>query len=325
MAGLAFSLLAALSGYAAVVFVVDPLGAFGGNSACEAGPKTFASQGALPIMLYRQAPKVAVTGTSRAKRGFDHEALTLFGENAANLGVEGAQVADFRALTQAALAGGKLETVYIGIDFSSLHDLRNRPPAPPISASHWPDAEYPRFALFSSHALRGVADAWPDCRVRVHRDGSLVDPSDGIEPSGQDIEAMSREFLARKAAIDRGGRDHFEARLDELAATIASLRARDVDVVLFSAPYRGLLVQQFAKAGLAGEFAWWQEEMRQFSRDQGVQYFDFHSPEGIASLSLPPCKGSGGIDCHYLDLTHYSPVVGRAIARELARGAETED
>ena len=38
----------------------------------------------------------------------------------------------------------------------------------------------------------------------------------------------------------------------------------------------------------------------------------------IPVRDLPPCHG-GGIGCHYLDLTHFSPLVGERVARALAR------
>lgn len=322
LAGLIAGLAGTLALLAGAMLVVDPLGATDGNALCRAGAKNIYSSDFKALIASRMRPRTVVLGTSRLKLGFGEEALALLGPSpAVNLGVDAALPADFDSLSGEALAGGRLERAFIGIDFNTVHQWGAVPLMDPIAKARFPWLERWRRAFLGYEAFRALPSALRGCRPAFHGDGApVLNASGGIAAEhGNYLE--SRSDIARGLrANERPGAETTTARLGQLQTLVADLRKRGVTVVVFSAPYQEGLLTVYDELGMRGRFERFHADVAQLARKERVAFVDLHSPAGVAALALPACPG-GGIACHYLDLTHYSPLVGERIAAQLAASA----
>ena len=316
-AGVFAGLAGASLAMAATLLVVDPLGATDGNRLCGAGAKAHAAETAKLIVAHDRRPRTAIVGTSRVKWGFDRDALSELGaQPVVNLGVSGGLPANFSDALDEALAGGRLERAYIGVDFNLVHQLGGPVSSSGIAGSGFPRLERLRRAFFGYEALRSATSALRDCRPAFHVDGSPT--REGYRERAQRTVDDERGLLVRRLRRS-GGRSEEEtsARYVELRSLIVRLRRQDVEVVLFSAPYRKELTDTFAEVGLDDDFAQFHAELSHLAHDEGAAFIDLHDPADVRMHGLRGCAG-GGIACHYIDLTHYGPEFGRQIARSIA-------
>ena len=307
-----------------VMLIVDPLGATGGNSVCPAGAKTLEPLSTKSLIAQRLRPRTIVLGTSRVKLGFGREELAILGPGpAANLGINAAIPADFASLADDALAGGQLERAFIGVDFNTMHQPGAAGLGAQIAAAEFPALERWRRAFLSFEALDALPAAIGDCRPVLHPDGTpILEADDGSDGAVVPMD-VDRAWLKSQLLTGPSNRAGFAARLEELRSLVAELRRHEVEVVLFSAPYQEDLVALFAETGRLRDFELFHAEIARLAREEDVGFVDLHSAAAIRELGLPPCP-DGGIGCHYLDLTHFSPLVGERIARALARDGASE-
>jgi hypothetical protein len=326
----AFGFLAVLLPVLALVgvglLVVDPLGILGGNAICGAGAKSVLARPVKPIIAARARPRTVVIGTSRVAYGFDHEALARLGPPpAVNLGVEGAMIADYRPLLAQAMAGGKVERVYLGIDPNSLAGEGFAADVPFFADSWWPAGALILHGFFSREAVIGLARSIGDCRPHFDEHGAPVHAEDlrhfellGPRPS---VAQLERRFVRERVALERGDEHRRQARLAELRSLLRELRRRGIETVVFTAPQREDVLAAHARAGLAPVLQSWFEMTATLARAEGAAFVDMSSAPAVAALKLPPCP-SGSIACHFPDRSHFSPVIGRAMARLLAAEME---
>jgi hypothetical protein len=254
-----------------------------------------------------------VIGTSRVAKGFSGQALTLLGpEPVANLGISGGLPRNYLVLADESLAGGSLERAFIGVDFNMLHQRNGPSRENAIATSRYPTIERMRTAFLSHDAMRTLASASLDCRPRLQRSGAPVLAALEAERRS-DIGEAGRELRRILLQDDSARGTRFENRLGDLRDLVRRLREADVEVVLFSAPYREKLQAVFEEAGMRDEFERFHAEIAKLAHEEGVRFVDLHDADAVHELGLPACP-NGGIGCHYLDLTHYDPLVGERVA-----------
>lgn len=318
-------LAGALTGFAAIWVVLlgamattDPLGATQGNSLCPAGAKTEDAGTTRALIAARLRPRTIVLGTSRVRMGFSEPALAQLGPApVANLGTGGALPAEFAAFAGDALAGGRLERAYIGVDFNVLHQDDAADIAQPIADARFPALERLRRAFLSYDALTALPRALAGCRPALHPNGAPLLRADGRVDEASPEPARERARLLAHFRTTSADDVLFAARMAELRDLVARLRRQRVEVVLFSAPYQENLLSLIAETGHRADFERFHAEVARLAHEQGVPFVDLHGEAAVRELRLPPCPG-GGIGCHYSDLTHYVPLVGERIAGRLA-------
>jgi hypothetical protein len=329
LTGFLAGLAAPLALTAAVMLVVDPFGATPAGGICPAGPQSGMARIPKMLIAQRTRPRTIVLGTSRVDLAFERASIALLGPPpGVNLGLDGSLAAAWAALSEESLAGGRLQRVYLGVDFNLRHQAQESPAPRPFVTARWPAGERWRQALASYEAFRALPQAVFDCRPRFHRDGTpILDASGrtrGPRLSEEGQASILTDVLRRSAERADLGANGFAERSAALRRMIAALRRRDVEVVLFSAPYREELVAIFERTGWATEFSRFHEDMERLAREQRVPFVDFHDPAAVSRLQLPPCPGRG-IGCHYTDLTHYHPLVAERMAPLLRRAADEFD
>jgi hypothetical protein len=294
------------------LLVVDPLGATSGNALCSAGAKNLDHAAAKSLVAYNRRPRTVVIGTSRVAKGFSRDAMAILGQApVANLGISGGQPANFSVIADEALAGGRLERAFIGVDFSALHQRDEPAIEPSIASATYPELERVRVAFLSEAALHSLIFAPFDCRPRQRRDGAPVEARVQAD-SAPDMQSEAARLDLSLERTDPLRDERFITRLGQLRAMVRRLRRNNVEVVLFSAPYREELQALFSEHGLLDEFARFHAEVAQLAHEEGVRFVDLHDA-GTRDLGLPACP-DGRIGCHYLDLTHYGPLVGERLA-----------
>lgn len=321
--GLIGGLMAVFALFSAVMLTVDPLGEGSGNAICPVGPKTVVTRGVKILLPARFRPQSIMLGTSRVHRGFDSQAMQLVADGPiANLGVASGYPADFVGLTQESLGAGRLQQVFVGLDFRIFFGVEAAKQASPPSQSYWPWLARKRAAYLSSWAIRALPAGLRDCRATTNADGSPLHDTDGASPGGEriaeDLDLMAATFRSDAS----GGEATYLARMAELRTAIRSWRQSGLVVVLFAAPYRKELLNVYREAGLADDFERFHADFAELAKQEGVPFIDLHSQAAIARLGLPECPG-GGIGCHFIDMTHYSPTVARRIAPLLRAAAST--
>ncbi|MDG2004607.1 MAG: hypothetical protein P8J20_14895 [Novosphingobium sp.] len=308
---------------AAVLFIVDPQGLTQGNAICSAGAKSKWVRPYKSIIAYREKPRAVILGSSRAEFGFDSGALSLLGQGPVlNLGVSGATIHDHAGLVADAKAGGRLEKAYIGLSLGLVGTERQPPPIQPISNALWPRAAYVMRGFANNEALRTLTQLGQGCRPLFAPDGAVTG-----QPFIQQIDGITRIRALRSIpaswrrialTLERGDRNEITQSYQPTRQLLTELREHGVETIVYSEPLTQAIRASHGKAGLEEEFHRWTAETKAITENAGARFIDFNTPEIKAAMGLPFCP-HGSIDCHFIDLTHYSPVIGRAMARELAK------
>ncbi len=310
----------------ALTLAVDPYGAiapaFGLPSACAPGIKSGLARQAKVLVPAMAQPRTIVMGTSRVMLGFDQPALALLGPRGVNLGVENAQPRDFLALAHGAGQWSKVETVYIGIDYTSFYG-RETPPLPePAQPSVGRRTAVLAGGLFSIDAVRAALLALRDCSPRFAANGAPAwREGRPVWLSGQanQTPGMVAIMAGRTDGIATG--DALRQRESQFRATLALWRRHGARTVVFVAPYDEAVREHLEAQGQGQLMARWLSVTAAIAQEEGAEFADFTSQAAIAALGIADCP-DGGIGCHFYDHIHYDNVTGRALAEKLAAIAE---
>lgn len=311
IAGIACSLLVLIM----LLVVVDPVGTGNGNILCEAGAKTAVSQYVKPGLPAATAPHTAVIGTSRAHYGFDSTALGLLGgpAPAVSLGIDASLPNDWAPLGDDVLRNAEHPMIFLGADFNAAFMADEERPGGPIGSIF----ARLRGSWLGDNALRALPGALPFCQVLIARDGTPVRDADG-KPLGWVITDATAAIAHTVRTADMAGM--MDERLAQTRVLIHRWRSAGATVVVFSAPYRGELLDLYRTEGAMPAFAQYHARLHAIANQEGAAFVDFNPPEALVALDLSPCPDEG-IGCHYFDIAHYRPEVARAMAPHLRRAA----
>lgn len=303
----------------ALVLVVDPVGAGPGNALCAQGAKTTEGIYAKPLLPGIRQPQTVVMGTSRIQFGFDSAALDVLQVDGptANLGIPAALPSDWQTLGAAVLQNARHPVIYIGVDFSSAYQRANAPLVPQPGNVVARTFARLRGAWFSNQALQILPDALPLCEVGYHADGTFAPEVDVHSTMLGNLHTTERMRTGVRSVYTAG---LVGQRLAEIGGLLRQWNRAGAKVVVFSAPYRPEAMQAYREEGLAETFTLYHQRLQQIALANGAAFVDFRSPQAIADLDLAPCP-QGGIGCHYYDLIHYRPELGRAMAPALRHAA----
>lgn len=305
----------------ALLLVVDPVGAGPGNALCAQGAKTTVGTYAKPLLPGILHPRTVILGTSRVQFGFDSAALATLQVRGptANLGVPASLPSDWETLGASVLRSATRPVIYLGVDFNSAYQPANAPLDPQPDNAVARAFDRLRGAWFSNQALQSLPDALPLCAIGYHADGTYAREVDAHSPLLGNLYNTAQMREGIRWTYTPGIVNQRLAQIDRLLAGFGRAGAR---VVVFSAPYRPEAMQAYRQEGLADEFALFHRRLQQIAQANQAAFVDFRSPRAIAELDLAPCP-QGGIGCHFYDLSHYRPELGRAMAPALRRAARS--
>lgn len=324
--GAIFGLVTTIVALLTLTTAVDPFGAFGPVSGeagiCRSGIKdiSFEEQSKLLLPIVRQ-PQVVLVGNSRIARGFDEASLGRFSyQPAANLGISGAILNDMARLTEAAVSRAPVRMIVVEADFSSFiinpHAVRV-----PLLDRDVPDYfALLRYGLLNPKAMTAAIRAALWCR-------NLASTINGARlPSLRDTKSegagnVAAGFGKMRTALTR---DPPDVQQRYLAANIASFRMlvanatrSGISLAIMIGPNHSQYQTTLIRAGLSELYAHWEADIRAIASNNAAILIDGGSTQFLQSAALPPCASQSGIDCHFWDATHFSPVIGDALVRAI--------
>jgi hypothetical protein len=257
------------------------------------------------LQVVTRQPELILIGSSRVYRGMDPERLSGPAAEAYNLGLSSMRIHESVAYLRHALRWTRARTVVFGFDFFAF-DARV-----PWEDGFDPDLGTLNFVLnaFPS-ALTNVRAALALRRPQRDPDGTWA--ANGFKHS----EPRSADMLERLAAEASNLRyDGFvldESGLAALADVLHEARGGGLELRLFISPLHEDEWALLERAGLAPRYAHWQRALYALAAELELTLWDFTAPNPFAGADL-----TGGSNRYYLDVSHYSPVVGDLILDRL--------
>ena len=258
------------------------------------------------VQLIERAPRRVLIGSSTVYRGLDPEAiddaLPTF-----NLGISSLRILEARRYVQHATRFAPVEEVVLGLDFFMFDAARRSEPGFDAALGGL-DASIGSVlaSTLSWHALR---DAW-----RVSGDAA---PKDGIWQRNGHKRTFPRSAESNSALLESAAREYAAMNPDsgpglaELEALITYCAERSVRLRIFFTPVHISYMNAIALAGRSDDFVRWKAAVIALGERHGQKIVD-------ASLGNPavvsPLAASSR---HYIDPSHYSPLVGAAVLHAL--------
>jgi hypothetical protein len=293
---------------------------------CGGGLLSADDRYAKPLLAASHRRSEILVGSSRVAFGFDRDA---FGDRpVANLGFAGADFTGVEAMVRHAAARGSVRRVWVGLDFGTF-----------VQPGWWQEAPRPpdpregelaialRHGLFSrraaAEALRSLVQVRPCLRPPLSVDGFRTDERH-VFPARVNPEA--RQAMIDAWSIPR----QLQARLlDEhlvrFDALLREMRGQGIEMIVFLSPtspgYRSLVAQ----TGLTPLYARWRNALRSAAGRHDARLVESDSPAFLDSVTPPPCPVVPPDSCLFEDLTHYRPVVARAIVQAALRNGSAGD
>lgn len=311
-----------------LTWLIDPLAALypaGGGNLCTTGIKTFTARKYKFIAAVARQPREVLVGSSRVLVGFAHsDAERLLSRPTFNLGFHNASLADDDRVVRNIVRRAPVERVWLALEFGGF--TRNTGEDRPLKLP----AELPmplfvwREGLLSPLALRITVSTM--IRPSLCR-SPPIDPYGFLNPvarswrerSGfREIERLERTW----GGPDQQDEQRYSARVRRLRELAQWLRNRRVGVVLLLSPMSESYLHTVERAGLAGRYRRWREDVRWIARREGAVLVESDTAAFLDSVPIQCQRGSTRDECFFYDTIHFRPEVGAAI---LAAGTKTAD
>jgi hypothetical protein len=314
----------------AVTMVVDPFGALGPVSGeagvCRSGIKDihFEEQSKLLLPIVRQ-PQVILVGNSRVARGFDEVSLGRFSHQpVANLGISTGILTDMARLTEAAVSRAPVKMIVVAVDFGSF--IAN-PHAGRVALL---DPDLPdrlallRYGLLDPKAMTAAIRAAAWCRNLASTIDGAGLPSLRNEQS-EDAASVAAGFVAMHSALSRDPADdqqrYLAANMANFRMLVANATRSGIRFAIVFGPNHSQYQATLIRAGQGNLYARWEEEIKAVASSNAAILIDGRSASFLQSAALPPCASASGLDCHFWDAVHFSPVIGDALVRAIESAA----
>lgn len=336
--GVSIGVILGLLGTTLPTVLVDPTGYLG--AIWPAKPQVCArgisadSRVAKLLMVSAIRPREIFLGTSRIDRGFAYtDVVSLLKSPAVNVALDGASLAEIEATFFHALASGRLERAWIGIDFGLFvqHAERHALPVPEGPWSRLIAALWEGDSISSAYLALTDSQA---CKLPLHDLFGFASTSARFERI-KDLDWQTRVKLskqglrthfARAAAMPaRTSEAHAAEQWRILQRMIQAARREKVAMVFFVAPAHRYYRDAIASAGLAPALTQWRRDMAAFCQENRTAFFDWSDYAAIQELNLEQCEPSADNECPMYDVNHFRPVLGRAmLARMLSQLDDVE-
>jgi hypothetical protein len=256
-------------------------------------------------ILFRQ-PEIVLLGSSVVYRGMNPSDIQ--GHRAYNLGISSLRIREAEAYVRHLLRWVKPKQIVLGVDYFAFD---SRVPVESGFDPGLPDLGYLAKAGISAFvSASALGDAW---RL-VHK--SADDPDGMWHRNGfKTTRPRTREEVAATLKMTRAffsktkvARSEFSA----LANIIELTKQANVELLLFVPPYHRSWTDALRQAVRTGlDFDQWMDELAQLARRHRIELWDFTTANPVAEA--PVGVGSD----HYLDPSHFSPLLGRWILNRL--------
>lgn len=265
----------------------------------------------LQVLLRR--PDVVLLGSSVVYRGIDPDDI----ENASayNLGIASLRIREAEAYVRYLLRWTRPKRIIIGIDYFAFD--RAQPFESGFDPTLTETAYLAKAGIGAFVSATAMADAWRLARRHaIDRDGTW-DRNGFKRTRARTPEEISAILQMTRKLIGRT--DVSGSELSALANIIALARRENVQLLLFVPPYHRSWIDTALEARRTGlSFGEWIDEVASLAARHGVEIWDFASAN-------PTSDGPVGAGSdHYLDPSHFSPLLGRWILQRLGVGVRID-
>lgn len=259
------------------------------------------------LEVVARQPRAIVIGSSRVYRGMSTEEIR--DGSVYNLGISSLRITEVHAFLSHALRWTDVDRVAIGLDDFMFDSHR------PYEAGFDP-------TLADFHYLFKAVPASMLTLMAV-RDATTVLNGDGTVDGAWTYHGYKHSYVRLPSDAARVLGTFYnspmtatEREYDELRAIIALARGRDIALHLFISPLNQSMVARMKERGLYTNFVAWKEQVAAIARESDITLYDL-------SESNPYHRDSveNGSTEHWIDPSHYSPVVGRWILQRIGFGA----
>jgi hypothetical protein len=317
---------------------VDPYGYLREASAPERPCGAVVARGDEALVKPRLAslrqPTEVLLGTSRVGGGFDETTAATIDARGrvVNLGVPGADMARVVALARSAIDSAPVERIWVGVDFGMFH----ADPSKSLGAASSRPMADARWLRWATALL-----SWPATRASLNSLTTADEcSSTGMTFDGFIGDGPRRRWLANREDYSRHAVERIQntmsgirdlgpkarvawrlAGVAHLSALLAFASNHGVAVMLYVSPSQREYYAIMDRAGLAGEYAEWRDEVATAARGAPgrVTFVDFSNShqqrQGARSAEGDTDKSESA----FYDLVHFTPRMGRVILESLLR------
>jgi hypothetical protein len=276
---------------------------------------------------------ILIAGNSRVGVGIDPASGSWRDGGAAyNLGLAGNGLSSVAAAVTTIAKARQPVFVYFGLDFLDFR-LTAADRAAGFPASPEPGVQHPRDYLelllsldATGDSLATLAEQRRSNAVDLRPDGynSLAEFNDTVAAEGHYALFQQREgenvarLLANGESYGGGADDMANTRL---SAFLHDMRARKVDVVLFTYPYHAELLAAFDAAGLWPEFERWKRDLADIASAAGVPLWDFAVLTAETSETVPAAGDTRTRMHYYWEAGHFKAALGDLVMARMTGSA----
>ncbi len=338
-------------------FLVDPFGLFdtvriNGFNARKPAAATHARTAKLYQVL-RYAPKTLIGGNSRPEMGLDPASACWPKDNHPifNLGLPGSSTFMQARILQHALASGKINQVFWGVDFIDFYSPHADRPDPwqqphgrtvfekrlQVDRDGSTNPRYPWQKMIDHFQAVASLDSLKDSLITIFRQNDPYAPTirrDGFNPASDYLDIIRWEgqwvLFAQKQrelekSFSRPGLKLFRAgsrtspQFESVRQLIEYANQYDTKVTLFINPYHINYLTTIANLGHWQAFETWKRRLTTMAANAGVTLWDFSTIHPITTEPVPP-RGKQTIMRWFWEPAHYRKELGELmLSRMLQR------
>ena len=262
---------------------------------------------ALQVVTYQ--PDIVLLGSSRVQVGLDPAVFTT--ARAYNLGITGLHMIEAEAYARHVINFTGAREIVFGLDFFAFNaSQQTRPEFDSETGSIDALFRFVGIALFGFDTLRESI-------------GLMVNHSKVGQNLPLNTRAGFTHFPPRSPeAINRlsnvmASRTYYDFSLSQeayraLARTIRYAKENGIKIHLFVSPIHQEQFRLIERLGLLDKYREWEAVLMQIAEDHHVSVWNFPQVNSLADIDI-----SGGGNGYYLDASHYSPIVGTAMLRDI--------
>ncbi len=259
------------------------------------------------VQLPTRAPDVIFLGSSTVYRGLDPADLAP-GARYYNFGISSLRMAEALGYLRYSLQWTRLRRVVLGLDFfmfdANVESESGFDPRLPAAGSGV------EFLLTTVLSVTAAVDAYAALTIEptANHDGEWL--ANGFKISSP----RSRDVVELNLASARREFEHFdlgEHGFSALAEIITLCRENHVELELYFSPAHQRYLEMIRGVGAGEKYDAWRRKITDIARREQVPLWDFASDPRLANSAL------AGSSPFFIDANHFSPMIGRAIMRQL--------
>lgn len=253
------------------------------------------------IQLLTRRPEHVILGSSRVYRGFDTDQGLAKG--AYNLGLPRLRIAEADAYVRHLLHFSPMKTLVVGLDFL-MFDADET-----FISGFDPDLGSRKYVLGAVPASFFTAQAFNDSRLAM----TSKSKNDGAWRRNGFRYSNDRDEASIQNVYDRFQHHRIsEKQYEQLGQMLKRIAENKVQVSLYLSPMSKAHLEHFKDVGDMQAFIQWREKVCSIAAEHGIVCHDFSTSSPFSNETVSEKSTD-----HWVDASHFQPVVGEWILNEM--------